>query len=74
MIEIAGSAGAIVIVSERVPELAPFCALTVNVDVPAVVGVPEIAPVEELRESPEGRVPELTDQVTSETPAVSVAV
>ena len=73
MIEIAESAGAIVIVSERVPELAPFCALTVNVDVPAVVGVPVIVPVE-LSVSPEGKLPELTDQVTSETPAESEAV
>ena len=73
MIEIAESAGAIVIVSERVPEFAPFSALTVNVDVPAVVGVPVIVPVE-LSVSPEGKLPELTDQVTSETPAVSEAV
>ena len=36
---------------------------TVNVELPAAVGVPEIAPVELLRLSPAGRVPEATAKV-----------
>jgi hypothetical protein len=32
----------------------PSVAVTVTVDVPAVVGVPEISPVEELMDSPAG--------------------
>ena len=58
----------------RVPELAPFTALTVNVEVPALVGVPEIVPVLALSESPAGSDPELTDQVTPEVPDARVAV
>jgi hypothetical protein len=35
----------------------------VKLDVPAVVGVPEIAPLEAVRERPAGRLPLGTDQV-----------
>ncbi len=40
----------------------PLLALTVKVDVPAVVGVPESTPAE-LRESPAGTAPEATENV-----------
>jgi hypothetical protein len=39
-----------------------------------VVGVPEITPVVEFRESPEGRLPLLIDQVEGETPSVLARV
>jgi hypothetical protein len=39
-------------------------AVMVKFDVPAVVGVPEMTPVEELSERPVGREPEVTDQVS----------
>ena len=39
------------------------CACTVKVEVPAVVGVPEIAPVELFKVNPAGRLPEVIDQV-----------
>ena len=57
-----------------VPELDEFAALTVNVDVPDVVGVPEIVPVLALSVNPAGSVPELTDHVTPDTLAANVAV
>ena len=41
---------------------------------PAVVGVPVIAPVEALSVRPEGRVPLTIDQVTPETFALRVAL
>jgi hypothetical protein len=37
--------------------------LAVKLNVPAAVGVPEIRPVLEARESPEGRAPDEIDQV-----------
>jgi hypothetical protein len=37
--------------------------VTVKLDVPLAVGVPEIAPVEAARLSPVGSVPELVDHV-----------
>jgi hypothetical protein len=52
---------------------AEFSALTVNVDVTAVVGVPEITPVLVLRLKPTGRVPLVIDNVICTVPlAVSV--
>ena len=36
---------------------------TVKLDVPSIVGVPEIAPVEAFNDKPEGKVPDRTDQV-----------
>ena len=38
------------------------CTCTVNVEVAAVVGVPETTPVEELRERPSGNAPLVMDQ------------
>jgi len=38
-------------------------ALTVKFEVPAVGGVPEIAPVELFKERPAGKEPEMIDQV-----------
>ena len=57
-----------------VSDAVPFAALMINVYVPAVVGVPEIAPVAELRLRPAGRDPELTDQVTPDTFAVNASL
>ena len=51
---ITGAATAIVSVSVAFPVPAPFVALSVTVDVPAVVGVPEINPVVLLTDSPLG--------------------
>ena len=39
------------------------CTCTVKVEVPAVVGVPEITPVELVKVSPAGKLPDVTDQV-----------
>ncbi len=44
--------------------------LTVNVDVPVVVGVPDIAP-ELFKLRPAGRLPEETDQVYGVVPPVA---
>ena len=44
---------------EDVVEPLPFVATTEKVELPAVVGVPEIAPVAELSVRPAGRVPEI---------------
>ena len=63
-----------VIVSCFSADCESFSALTVNVDVPAAVGVPVIAPVEELRVSPVGRVPDESDHVAPERLAARVAV
>ena len=53
---------------------APFVALTVKLDVPAAVGVPEITPAA-LSVKPTGRVPTETSQVIGASPvAVSVAL
>ena len=43
----------------------PFVSFTctVKVEVPALVGVPEITPVELAKLSPVGRLPDVTDQV-----------
>jgi hypothetical protein len=38
-------------------------AVTVKSEVPVVVGVPEMSPVEASRVSPEGNVPVVTDQL-----------
>lgn len=49
-------------------------AVTVTVKVPAVVGVPVMAPVVVARLVPEGRDPEVTDQVTGAVPPVDARV
>ena len=41
---------------------------TVNVDSPAVVGVPEMTPVDGVRLRPAGRAPDATDQVYGAAP------
>ena len=46
--------------------------LTVNEDVPAVVGVPPICP-EALSAKPAGRVPELTDQLYGVLPPLAAS-
>ena len=66
-------AGSMVIVRGFVAELVPLEALTVKLNVPELVGVPEIVPVE-LSVSPEGRVPELTDQEALLTEEANCAV
>jgi hypothetical protein len=52
-----------------VPETS--CACTVKVDVPCVVGVPEITPVEAEIINPAGSAPEITDQKLGRTPPVA---
>jgi hypothetical protein len=47
---------------------------TVKFEVPAVVGVPEIVPVDELSDRPAGRLPEMTDQLYGVTPPVATSV
>jgi len=46
---------------------------TVKLEVPAVVGVPEIAPAE-LKLNPAGRLPEEIDQVYGAVPPVAPSV
>jgi hypothetical protein len=48
--------------------------LTVKLDVPVVVGVPEITPVLGVSLSPAGRVPTEIDQVYGTLPPVAVSV
>src|SRR3990172_5132546 len=47
---------------------------TVKVDVPVVVGVPDMTPVEGSRAKPAGRVPDETDQVYGIFPPTAVRV
>ena len=46
----------------------------VKFEVPAVVGVPEITPVEELIDSPAGSVPTVTENVYGGVPPVACTV
>ena len=59
---------------ERLPLVAVFAALsvtlTVKLEVPALVGVPEIAPLE-VRFRPAGREPEATTQVYGAVPPLT---
>jgi hypothetical protein len=48
--------------------------IAVKFDVCAVVGIPPIAPVELLRLSPSGRLPEASDHVYGVLPPVAVSV
>jgi hypothetical protein len=52
---------------------AVFSALTTKLDVPAVVGVPEINPVLEFKFNPAGRVPLVIDQVIGVVPVAASA-
>ena len=59
-------AGAVLILIDRAFVVVPpagSVTFTVKPYVPAVVGVPEIAPVDELSDRPGGREPSDTDQV-----------
>jgi hypothetical protein len=51
---ITGGDGAMVRVSEALPEPALFVALSATVDVPAAVGVPDIRPVPVFTDKPAG--------------------
>jgi len=53
------------------PESVTF---TVNVKVPGVVGVPEMAPVDELKLNPGGSVPLMTLQVSVPAPPLACKV
>jgi len=48
--------------------------VAVKLAVPLVVGVPEIAPVEDARVSPAGSLPELMDQLYGAAPPVACRV
>jgi hypothetical protein len=48
--------------------------LAVKLDVPAAEGVPVMAPVDALRESPVGNAPAEIDQVNAPVPPVAVIV
>src|SRR3954468_23502549 len=54
----------------------PSVAVTVKLAVPAPVGVPEIAPLDELSDKPPGNEPTLTDHVNDPDPpeAANVAL
>ena len=70
------SEGAEIVMVSGLVALAPPAPTTfaVKLDVPAVVGVPPIAPVEALRDRPAGSEPEARDQVNGPVPeAVRVA-
>ena len=73
MVEIEGAvAGAFtgrLISAEWLP--AVFVAVTMNVETPAVVGVPLIAPVEEPRASPAGSVPLVTFHMIGAVPVAA---
>jgi hypothetical protein len=66
--------GADVTVMERagvVTDPASLLALTVKWDVPSTVGVPDRAPVAELRWTPIGRAPEATENVGAGSPSAA---
>ena len=50
---------------------APLVALTVKLNVPTVVGVPEISPVEVFKVRPSGRLPESIDHVKAAEPVAA---
>ena len=50
---------------------ATFVALTVMLDVPVATGVPVIAPVDEFKLKPAGRVPLVFDQVIGVVPVAA---
>ena len=69
------TAALITIESAFVPvALTVSVALAVKLDVPAVVGVPVIAPVDELSDRPAGRVPDEMDQARAPVPPVAARV
>src|SRR5262249_8626573 len=66
--------GVTVMLSALVPLCAPAVTWTVKLEVPAVVGVPEITPVAAVRVSPAGNVPLAIDQVYGGVPPVAASV
>ena len=48
--------------------------MTLNVEEPEAVGVPEIAPLEGFSVNPAGSVPELMDQVYGAAPPLALSV
>lgn len=55
-------------------ELFASFAWTVNDEVPVVVGVPDITPVELLNDNPAGKLPDAMDHVYGALPPVAVTV
>lgn len=61
--------------SAFVPEaLSVSVAFAVKLEVPAVVGVPVMAPVDELRLKPAGRLPDSSDHASAPVPPVAIIV
>lgn len=50
------------------------CTWTVNVEVPVVVGVPDITPVEPARDNPAGKLPDAMDHLCGVLPPVAASV
>src|SRR3979409_2374935 len=67
------TAGAIVIPHPLVVAVAPFASITlaVNVNVPAVVGIPVMAPVAAFKLSPVGRLPVAIEYVNAPVPPLA---
>ena len=61
--------GSLIVITKALLEYpAEFDALIVNVKVPALVGVPEIKPLEALSDKPVGKVPLIRDHVRGFVP------
>ena len=60
---IAGSGWIVMLIAAVAASPLVSVTLTVNVEVPATLGLPRIAPVAVFKVSPEGRDPEFSDQV-----------
>jgi hypothetical protein len=73
---VAGSAATVIVVTaDLVCAGSPVSlTVTVKVDTPLAVGVPEIVPVVEASVSPAGRLPEVTDQVYCGVPPLACRV
>ena len=66
----------LVITVKDCEEFMPLASVTctVNVADPAVVGVPDIRPVEVLSDNPAGREPEVTVQLSGASPPTALTV
>jgi len=64
----------IVSILEAVPPAVSVTLKVMEVGPPAVVGVPEMTPVDALRDKPLGSVPDVIDQVKGRLPAVAPRV
>ena len=73
VVVITGATVATVIIIDNVfvPSPALLVALTVKLDVPAVVGVPDIVPVDELIVKPAGKLPLDIDHVIGVVPVAA---